>query len=141
MYMSKDVGTTALCQCQERDNGVFEFTFFADDYHAVDQWADRIEQLQLAGKWYGKSVVRLLLDTRNSGQLPLRYLFECLSDYNREYPHLQPPHVRLAYVHSSSFTMLDVFKMFATLLPVPTVAEFFTEDEYDDAMNWVLADD
>lgn len=141
MFMSKEVGTTALCQCHTLNNGVFEFTFFADNHHAVDQWANLIEQLQLEGKWYGQPVVRLLMDTRESGQLPLRYLFECLSDYNREYPHLQPPHVRLAYVHSSAFTMLDVFKMFATLMPSPTAAEFFDETQYDQAVSWVLSND
>ncbi|QPC82215.1 hypothetical protein G4Y79_21405 [Phototrophicus methaneseepsis] len=138
--MTKEVGAAPLCLCEELDNGVFQFTFKDEGHAAVNEWTNHIERLQLDGKWYGRDKVYLMLDTRESGQLPLRYLFECLGDYNREYPRLVPPQVRLAYLYPASFTMLDVFKLFATLLPVPTVAEFFQEDAYQDAMNWLLAD-
>lgn len=133
----------SLCKHQELDNGIHQFTFFADDRSAVDEWAAHIEQLQINGKWYGKGVMRLLLDSRASGQLPMRYLFECLSDYNREYEHLRlkAPEIRMAYVHDDSIAILEIFNLFAGLMPVPTQARFFSDHEIEAAKVWLLADE
>lgn len=123
------------------ENGVHEFRFLEPTRDAVDEWANHLEQLQLQGHWYGRETVRLILDTRQSGSLPIRYLFECLSDYNREYAHLKPPKVRIAYVHAPSQIILPIFSTFADLMPVPTKARFFEADAYDQALAWLHSEE
>lgn len=133
-----DQPATSLCQYQQTDDGVHRFTFEAGTREAVRAWAHELEQVQLAGQWYGKEHVRVLLDARQAIDLPIRYLFECLSDYNREYPDLKPPHVRMAYLHNSETIILSIFYMFAELLAEEVTVEFFTDKQA--ALAWVQAD-
>lgn len=126
-----------LCQYIERHDAIYEFVFQETGRSAIDAWAAQIETLQLAGKWYGQAQVRILLDVRQI-ELPVRYLFECLSDYNRAYAHLVPPHVRLAYVHKPETIILGIYRMFAELMSTPCTAEFFSADQYADAVKWLL---
>lgn len=126
-----------LCWYREKQDGILEFVFEQTGREAINAWAAQLEALQLAGKWYGQGQVRVLLDVRGV-ELPVRYLFECLSDYNRAYNNLIPPHVRLAYVHKPETIILDIYRMFAELMSTPCTAEFFAADRYPDAINWLL---
>lgn len=130
----------ARCLYTELPDGVHQFTFHETSREAVDEWTNHLEQLQLAHKWYGKGIVRLMLDAR-AGSLPIRYLFECLSDYNREYAELTPPHVRMAYVYGEESQMLSIFASFADLMPVPTRAAFFKSEEFDKALGWLKTEE
>lgn len=121
----------------ERQEEVHYFTFENEGREAVDQWAAQVEQLQLDGKWYGKDIVRLVLDARHSANIPIRYLFECLSDYNREYPHLTPPYVRLAFIHSDNTVVLSIFRSFSEMSSTPMSVEFFSESDHAAALDWV----
>lgn len=127
-----------LCQYRHADDGTHAFTFEAGTREAVRAWAHELEQVQLAGNWYGKERVRVLLDARRAVDLPIRYLFECLSDYNREYPDLKPPRVRMAYLHDSETIILSIFYMFAELLAEEVTVEFFTDKA--EALAWLQAD-
>jgi hypothetical protein len=126
-----------LCRWVERNDGIYEFVFEQTGREAIDAWAGQLEELQLAGKWYGKAQVCVLLDVRHV-ELPVRYLFECLSDYNRAYRNLIPPHVRLAYIHKPETIILDIYRMFAELMSTPCTAEFFVADRYAEAIKWLL---
>ncbi len=126
-----------LCRLVERNDGIYEFVFAQTGREAIDAWAAQLETLQLAGNWYGKGQVRVLLDVRDV-ELPVRYLFECLSDYNRAYHNLIPPHVRLAYVHKPATIILDIYRMFAELMSTPCTAEFFPAERYAEAVKWLL---
>lgn len=126
-----------LCRYVERDDEIYEFVFEKTGREAIDAWAAQLEGLQLVGKWYGREQVRVLLDVRDV-ELPIRYLFECLSDYNRAYQNLVPPHVRLAYVHKPGTIILEIYRMFAELMSTPCTAEFFDSDRYPDAIKWLL---
>jgi hypothetical protein len=124
-----------LCSHRQHDTS-HEFVFHQSGRTAVDAWAAKLEELQLQGKWYGLPLVRLLLDARDV-DLPVRYLFECLSDYNRGYRNLTPPSVRIAFVHDPTMIILDVFKTFAELMTTPVEIEFFPEKDYAAAVQWL----
>lgn len=119
------------------NENIHKFTFDSEGREAVDEWAQEIERIQLEGHWYGQPLVRLLLDARDVADVPVRYLFECLSDYNREYEQLMPPRVRLAYIHNAETPMLSIFHTFATLLSTPVDAAFFSADEVESAWEWI----
>lgn len=124
-----------LCSHRQRETR-HEFVFHQSGRAAIDAWATRLEELQLQGKWYGLPLVRLLLDAHDV-DLPVRYLFECLSDYNRAYRNLNPPSVRIAFLHDPTMIILDVFKTFAELMTTPVEIEFFPEQDYDAALKWL----
>jgi hypothetical protein len=134
--MSQSVDN-ALCTYRALTGNIHEFVFHEGSRDAVKQWAFYIEQLQLAQHWYGTEHVRLLLDAREAINLPIRYLFEMLSDYNRAYPDLKPPRVTMAYLRSPDTAILDVFHMMAELFEPPLTVQFFTDE--DKARTWLKA--
>ncbi|MEL6404090.1 MAG: hypothetical protein AAFV98_04825 [Chloroflexota bacterium] len=114
------------------------FIFTEGSRGAVKAFAQRIESLQVSGKWYGKGTVFLLLDAQSALGLPIRYLFEIISDYNRVYPDLDPPHIKMAFVRSPDTVILDIYHMMAELFEPPLTVQFFTES--DRAERWLLTD-
>jgi hypothetical protein len=117
----------ALCEHRAVSDNTHEFIFRDDSRDAVQAWANHIEQLQLAQTWYNKAQIHLLLDAREAVNLPIRYLFEMLSDYNRSYPNLQAPRVKMAYLRSPETVVLDVYSMMAELFEPPLTVQFFTD--------------
>lgn len=118
----------SLCSYKVHDNNTYTFELSEGSRDAVKALADCIEKLQLDGKWYGKGHLRLLVDARIAVGLPIRYLFEVLSDYNRPYPNLEPPKLSLAYLRSPDTVILDVYHMLAELFEPPLTVQFFTDD-------------
>jgi hypothetical protein len=127
-----------LCTYHRGADDLHEFTFRTGSREAVRAWLDRLEKIQLAGEWYGKDAVYVLLDARQAVDLPIRSLFECLSDYNREYPDLKPPSVRMAYLHHPDTIVLSIYYLFAELLDSSVTVEFF--DDEREARAWLQSD-
>lgn len=118
--------------------GIILSQFHSAERSAVDEWTRWIEAYQLQGLWYGKNIIHLLVDCRSIDKPPIRYFLECLSDYNREYPQLKPPKVRLAYVHAEQTNILAVFMVLADLIE-GLEAEFFPASAYAQAKTWLLS--
>jgi hypothetical protein len=117
-----------LCEHQALSDTMHQFIFTDGSRDAVRAWANHIEQLQLGQGWYNHGHMHLLLDAREAVHLPIRYLFEVLSDYNRAYPNLEPPRVKMAYLRSPDTVVLDVYHMMAELFEPPLTVQFFTDE-------------
>jgi hypothetical protein len=126
---------TALCEYQALEPNLHRFTFQEASREAIQAWAHHIEQLQLKRQWYNTSHVKLLVDARHAIDLPVRYLFEMLSDYNRAYPDLEAPRVSLAYLRSPDTPILEIYQMMAELFEPPLTVQFFLEE--DKASRWL----
>lgn len=124
-----------LCRHQQRAALEHEFTFQASNREAVQEWAYLIEQLQLQKLWYNQEHLRLLLDARAAKELPLRYLFELLSDYNRSYPGLEAPSLSIAYLHDPQAVILSIYEMIPELLSPPVTVKYFTDEA--SATDWL----
>lgn len=117
-----------LCVHEAEGNDAHRFVFKSGDREAVDAWAQHVEQLQLDHQWYGRNRLVLLLDARHAVDLPLRYLFEVISDYNRAYPNLDAPFLVVAYLHHPDALILDLYRVLAEMLTPPVRIEFFTDE-------------
>ncbi|MEM9952253.1 MAG: hypothetical protein AAF846_11660 [Chloroflexota bacterium] len=126
---------SSLCAYEALADRTHAFTFSQGSREAVQAFAYQIEQLQLNRQWYGKGQLYLLVDARGAVSLPVRYLFEILSDYNREYPDLEPPRLTLAYLRSPDMVILDSYHMMAELLSPPLTIQFFIEEDH--AKRWL----
>ena len=118
----------ALCEHRNVSDKVHEFVFHGENRDAVQAWANHVEQLQLAQAWYNKNQIDILVDAREAVNLPIRYLFEMLSDYNRSYPNLEAPRVKMAYLRSPDTVVLDIYQMMAELFEPPLTIQFFTDE-------------
>lgn len=125
-----------LCLHEALDNHTHTFTITDGTRDAVDDWAEYIEDLQVNHAWYGLGHVRLLIDARQAIDLPIRYLFEILSDYNRPYEGLVPPRITLAYLRSVDTVILDVYHMMAEYFDPPLTVQFFTDETR--ARQWLI---
>ncbi len=124
-----------LCTHEQRASLEHDFVFQESSRAAVEAWAALIEQLQLSHLWYNKGHLRLLLDSRTARELPLRYLFELLSDYNRSYPGLDAPQLSIAFVHDPQTVILSIYEMIPELLSPPVTAKYFTDEA--SARSWL----
>lgn len=124
-----------LCSYLNVKDNLHKFVFKAGNRTAVKRWADHVEQLQLTQKWYNHDLLRLLLDATAAPALPVRVFFEYLSDYNRPYPDLSPPKLRIALLHTDQFEIKDVYYQFADLMTAPTTIEFFKSEQ--EALDWL----
>lgn len=131
-----DTVDTTLCIHQKLDEGTHRFTLLEGSRETVRALAQSIEGLQLSHQWYGMGHIRLLVDARSAVGLPVRYLFEILSDYNRAYPELDPPRLSLAYIRSPETVILDIYHMMAELFEPPLTLQFFIEEDH--AERWLL---
>lgn len=126
---------TALCEHQVLEDKSHRFSFQAGNREAVQAWAHHIEQMQLKHKWYNTGHIKILVDARHAVELPIRYLFEMLSDYNRAYPNLEAPRVTMAYLRSADTPILEIYQMMAELFEPPLTVQFFLEE--DKAERWL----
>lgn len=126
---------TALCEHQALESTLHRFTFQAGSREAVQAWAHHIEQMQLKREWYNTGHIKLFVDARQAIDLPIRYLFEMLSDYNRAYPDLEAPRVTMAYLRSPDTPILEIYQMMAELFEPPLTVQFFLEE--DKAQRWL----
>lgn len=127
-----------LCSYTKLREDQHKFVFHASNREALKEWANHVEELQLQHQWYNRSLMRLFIDARSSVGLSVRAFFEYLSDYNRPYPQLTPPHIRIAFLHSPHFEVKDVYQQFADLMTVPTTIKFFEEEAK--AMEWLQSE-
>ena len=125
----------ALCEHRTVSDKAHEFIFHGESRDAVQAWANHVEQLQLAQAWYNKNQVEILVDAREAVNLPIRYLFELLSDYNRSYPNLEAPRVKMAYLRSPDTVVLDIYQMMAELFEPPLTIQFFIDE--NKARTWL----
>jgi hypothetical protein len=129
--------TQPLCKHQQIQPLEHKFVFQASNRAAVQEWAYLIEQLQLQKLWYNQAHLRLLLDARVAKELPLRYLFELLSDYNRSYPGLEAPSLSIAYLHDPQTVILSIYEMIPELLSPPVTVKYFTDEA--NAKQWLTS--
>lgn len=121
-------------------NAIHEFIFYASHRYAIDHMMVWIAQHDAEGAWF-EPVTRLLLDTRLTQQrLPVRYLFECLSDFHRVHPHPESL-LRIALVQPHHAVVLGIYNDFAQMLQQPVQLAYFDADEYGAAVEWLLIDD
>lgn len=130
---------SSLCVYEKLDEHSHMFMMAEGTREAVKTMAHYIEQIQVAHEWYGREQIRLLVDARSAVGLPIRYLFELLSDYNRAYPNLEPPRLKLALVRSPDAVILDIYHMMAELFEPPLTVQFFIDE--DRAKRWLLESD
>ncbi|MGB7339803.1 MAG: hypothetical protein WBC91_12990 [Phototrophicaceae bacterium] len=127
---------TSLCVHQILATSKHRFSLVEGSRDAVRALANHIEQLQITHQWYGKGHIFLLIDARSAVGLPIRYLFEVLSDYNRSYEDLEAPKLTLAYLRSPDTVILDVYHMMAELFDPPLSVQFFIEEAH--AERWLM---
>ncbi len=133
------------CQFTDLHNGVWKFTFVEATNRAVDEWYEWQSYLKATTSDSVDERVRMLLDMRKSGPIPLLYSLQQGRDWRKKYsdintfqvqialwlkpfPRYQQPYIKLIKDGVNIFTMQQV-----------KVDLFFEEQQA--AIDWLLQSD
>ena len=131
-----DIVNGSLCSHHLLSNGVHEFSFQVSSRAAVNEW---IEQLvPLLNTSLSDGVLPLVVDTRQSGTLPLGYVIGKLRDVYRKYN--QPSLLRLAFLSENSALMAFV-QMLAEMAASneTSMIQYHQSQDEGEAIAWLLA--
>lgn len=83
-------------------------------------------------------ILRMVLDIRETGVFPLKYLFSKLKETNQKYPFVPPTYV--AYItDSSGDTSLINMLQYAQSIKQTNYRQIFAPDQYDEAIAWLIS--
>ena len=124
-----------LCSHVRLANGIHTFVFQESSRAAVDQWIDYMDDI--LGIWSFDNPVRLSLDTRYSGALPIVYMTLCLRDLFANYD--KRPCLRIALISDQGALMILV-QMLAQITSSDdqNVVQYYQAREDVDAIQWLL---
>ena len=140
--MNASAPQTKYCQFADLNNGIWQFTFGESSNRAVDEWYSWQSYLKETVTPREDKRVRMLLDMRKSGALPLLYALQQGRDWRKKYsdintfrvqialllkqfPSYQQPYIKLIKDGVNIFTMSQV-----------GVEVFF--DDQQQAVDWLL---
>jgi hypothetical protein len=131
-----DCVNKSLCSYHVLSTGVHEFSFQESSRAAINEWIDHLVHLLETSP--SDDALSLIVDTRQSGTLPMGYLIGKLRDVYRKYN--QSPSLRLAFLSKNSALM-----MFAQMLAEiaasneEKIIQYHQSPTEDEAVAWLLA--
>lgn len=129
-------GFVPLCSYTLLPNGVHEFVFQESSRASVDQWVDQL--VYILDTKPKEITLPIIVDTRQSGMLPIAYMIQKLRDIYLDYG--QRPAMRLAFLSENNALMV-----FIQLLAGVAAASDIQSLQYqqfntsDAATEWLLS--
>ncbi len=97
-------GVVPLCSYRLLPNSVHEFIFQESSRASVDQWVDQL--VYIIDTTPKEITLSIIVDTRQSGMLPIAYMIQKLRDIYLDYG--QRPAMRLAFLSENNALMVFV---------------------------------
>jgi hypothetical protein len=94
--MNLSAPQSTYCQFTDLKNGIWKFTFVEATNRAVDEWYEWQSYLKMTASDTANQRVRMLLDMRKSGTLPLLYTLQQGRDWRKKYPDINTFQVQIA---------------------------------------------
>ncbi len=136
---SHDDRSTTGCTYALLPNGVHTFTFTGRSPTALDEFFAILTEL-LATADPRTPVLRYIVDvTDASGQAPINEMVRRFQRLETALP--QRPRGRTAIIHQGNIFLTLANTLISTLAPAGDKTRFFTLQEREEAMRWVLGDD
>jgi hypothetical protein len=140
--MNTSLPQTKYCRYTDLDSGIWLFAFTEASNRAVDEWYEWQSYLKETSPPNDNRRVRMLLDLRTSGPLPLFYSLQQGRDWRKKYPDLPGYRVQIALLlkqfprYQQSYIKLikDGVNLF-TLNQVEVEVIF---DDKQKAIDWLL---
>ncbi len=124
----------SLCVFTQRTNGIYEIAFKKASRQAIDSFWEHLEGIfEVAA---GHEIICCLMDWRQVETPPLQYMAQRARQLSEIYPN--GPKTRLAILHQPG-TLLNMAQTMAKFTRSEySVRRFFPEDQYDEAVAWLL---
>jgi hypothetical protein len=123
---------SAACEYYHHHDGIHEFRFTLPSREAVDIWLAYMEGIYEQAA--DRNAVRLLIDIRQSGLLPMTYMFSRVKQWVSQYPERRNTY--LALLHGKN-GLASVVRPYLRLLGVEDAYHLHFFEERADAMDWL----
>ncbi|MBA3870123.1 MAG: hypothetical protein H0X30_13340 [Anaerolineae bacterium] len=142
--MNTTLPQAKYCQFTDLNNGIWKFNFTEASNRAVDEWYEWQSYLKEMTSPKDDKRVRMLLDLRRSGPIPLLYSLQQGRDWRRKYPDLYTFQVQIALLLKQFPRYQQPYiKLIKDGVNIFTMAQVEVEIFFDDeqtAIKWLLAD-
>lgn len=133
--MQNLINNNQTCQHTPLRHGIHYFEFLVSSNQAIDEWFEALEGIYTQASSSG-ATIKLLLDVRPSGLLPMTYI----NRVGRQWIATHPVHqdIRIAVLHTSGFPV-SVAQNFTRVIGASSKhrVQFFSEKQKTDAMAWL----
>lgn len=125
---------TQSCLYTVRDNEVHHFVFTTPSQQAVDEWFEYLDALYDITP--ANTLVRMLLDLRQSGVLPMTYLINTGRSWFNHHP---PRHrLQVAILHSPEFPIALAQTYFRLIgIEEGRSIRFFPANRHEEGLRWL----
>jgi hypothetical protein len=134
--MTSPIAETALCTLNELGDKTYEIVFHRSSNAAVDEWMAHVERLH-AGLT-AADTARWLLDASQTGDLPMLHVLRRSQEYVRAHPDRPMTRTATLYRGGSVRLLLNFTRWMQGSRREQ--ARFFTPDEREAALAWLLAE-
>ena len=142
--MNTTLPQAKYCQFTDLNNGIWNFNFTETSNRAVDEWYEWQSYLKETTPPKDDKRVRMLLDMRTSGVLPMLYTLQQGRDWRRKYPDLHNFQVQIALLLKQFPSYQQPYiKLIKDGVNIFTMAQVEVEVFFDvekQAIDWLLAD-
>jgi hypothetical protein len=122
------------CRCCQLENGIYELRFFETSNEAVDEWAAHVDRIIRENS--STSPIRLLVKANGSKTQPVAHLFLRMRELSIRHP--QRPSLRVVVLHGPDYLSKLVGSMFNALRTKTDYIRFFTFEDEQAAVEWLL---
>lgn len=105
---------------------------------SVDAYAECLRRIgrEISESATPPRVLRMILDIRESGVFPLKYLFSKLKEINAEFPHIPPTY--LAYITDSMGDVSLINNLqYSSAVKQTNYRQIFPSSQYNEAIEWL----
>lgn len=140
--MNASAPQAKYCQFADLNNGIWQFTFSESSNRAVDEWYSWQNYLKETITPPQDNRVRMLLDMRKSGALPLLYTLQQGRDWRKKYSDINTFRVQIALLlkqfPSYQQSYIKLIKDGVNIFTMSQVeVEVFFDDQHQ-AVDWLL---
>lgn len=123
------------CLYSALESGVHEFVFLEASRASVDEWITYLDDIY--GRAPLKQELRFVVDTRQSGMLPLGYMSKKLRDLHANYD--KRPPTRLVFLSYQSAMMVLLHLLIEiTVSNEENAVRYFQTDDPQKAVDWLM---
>ena len=128
------------CIYQKLDNGIQEYVFTQHTHSAVDEFIEHLDWIVANDPDYQTSTItRILMDTRQSGPLPMYYIAKSVSDWSKSQPvPAQPRTARTAQLYSAHSTYVTIARNLGKVFSNKNAQQEYFQNDRDSAIAWLL---
>ena len=142
-YTLKLMQRGSKCIYQKLDNGIQEYVFTQASHAAVDEFIDHLDWIVANDPDYqGTMITRILMDTRQSGALPMYYIAKRASEWSKSQPaSTQMRTARTAQLYSAHSAYVAIARNLGKVFSNKNAKQEYFQNDRDAALAWLLQDD